>query len=183
MIINLSDASDLILEQAAVILFEGAKSVTIKNWTTLESCREEVRDCLKEGFLCLGFIRKEELAGWIGARPLYGNYTWEIHPLMVHPHHQGTGIGTDLLYYAEKEIYDRGGRNLFAGTDDELEQTSLSGKDLYNGRIFEELQNLKNLKCHPFEFYRKNGFSLVGAVPDAAGKGKPDILLAKPLTI
>jgi hypothetical protein len=40
---------------------------------------------------------------------------------------------------------------------------------------------IKNLHRHPFEFYQKAGFSIVGVVPDANGPGKPDILMAKRL--
>jgi hypothetical protein len=32
---------------------------------------------------------------------------------------------------------------------------------------------------HPFEFYQKCGFVIVGVVPDANGYSKPDILMAK----
>ncbi len=38
---------------------------------------------------------------------------------------------------------------------------------------------IRNLHGHPYEFYLKNGFSIVGAVPDANGYGKPDIIMAK----
>jgi aminoglycoside 6'-N-acetyltransferase I len=38
---------------------------------------------------------------------------------------------------------------------------------------------LENRRGHPFTFYRKQGFVLVGVIPDANGFGKPDILMAK----
>jgi aminoglycoside 6'-N-acetyltransferase I len=34
---------------------------------------------------------------------------------------------------------------------------------------------------HPFGFYRRLGFVLVGVLPDANGPGRPDIFLAKRL--
>jgi aminoglycoside 6'-N-acetyltransferase I len=45
--------------------------------------------------------------------------------------------------------------------------------------VLEKLMNIKNIKGHPYEFYQKMGFSLVGVIPDADGLGKPDIILAK----
>jgi aminoglycoside 6'-N-acetyltransferase I len=38
---------------------------------------------------------------------------------------------------------------------------------------------IQNLGRHPFEFYRKVGFTIVGLLPDANGFGKPDIFMAK----
>jgi aminoglycoside 6'-N-acetyltransferase I len=34
---------------------------------------------------------------------------------------------------------------------------------------------------HPYEFYQKLGYVIVGVIPDANGPGKPDILMAKSL--
>lgn len=34
-------------------------------------------------------------------------------------------------------------------------------------RFFEKMQNVKNLKRHPFEFYQKIGYRIVGVIPDA----------------
>lgn len=48
-------------------------------------------------------------------------------------------------------------------------------------RFFEKMQNVKNLKRHPFEFYQKIGYRIVGGIPDANGIGKPDIFMAKQL--
>jgi aminoglycoside 6'-N-acetyltransferase I len=38
---------------------------------------------------------------------------------------------------------------------------------------------MKNLRGHPYGFYQKLGFSIVGVMPDANGFGKPDIYMAK----
>jgi aminoglycoside 6'-N-acetyltransferase I len=37
------------------------------------------------------------------------------------------------------------------------------------------------LRGHPYEFYQKMGFAIVGVMPDANGIGKPDIYMAKRL--
>ena len=56
--------------------------------------------------------------------------------------------------------------------------TSLSNTDLYPD-VFKHLTQIKNLKRHPYEFYQKLGFTIVGVIPDANGPGKPDIMMAK----
>ncbi len=45
-----------------------------------------------------------------------------------------------------------------------------------------KIVDLRDVRGHPFEFYRKCGFVVVGLVPDANGFGKPDILMAKRVT-
>jgi aminoglycoside 6'-N-acetyltransferase I len=37
----------------------------------------------------------------------------------------------------------------------------------------------RNRGSHPFEFYLRVGYHIVGVIPDANGFGKPDILMAK----
>ncbi len=73
---------------------------------------------------------------------------------------------------------ERGGITLQLGSDDESGMTSLYGADLYPD-VLGHLANIRNLRGHPYEFYQKLGFSIVGVMPDANGPGKPDIFMAK----
>jgi aminoglycoside 6'-N-acetyltransferase I len=75
-------------------------------------------------------------------------------------------------------VRQRGGLTLLLGSDDEDGMTTLSGVELYLD-VWEHVATLRNLRGHPFEFYQKCGFVIVGLVPDANGIGKPDILMAK----
>jgi aminoglycoside 6'-N-acetyltransferase I len=71
---------------------------------------------------------------------------------------------------------------LWVGADDEDKRTSLGGADLYPNPL-EKLASIhaRPSQQHPFVFYRKLGFALAGVLPDANGRGKPDIYLAKRL--
>ena len=64
------------------------------------------------------------------------------------------------------------------GTDDEDGMTTLSNVNLYDN-LPEKIASIRNLKGHPFQFYQKCGFVIIGVIPDANGRGKPDILMAK----
>ena len=67
---------------------------------------------------------------------------------------------------------------LYLGSDDESGATSLYGVDLYDD-TFGKLANIQNICGHPFPFYEKCGYRIVGVLPDANGIGKPDIWMAK----
>ena len=41
------------------------------------------------------------------------------------------------------------------------------------------MRSIRNLRDHPYEFYLRVGFRIAGVLPDANGRGKPDIFLAK----
>ena len=58
--------------------------------------------------------------------------------------------------------------------------TTLSGKDLYPD-VLGHLANIENLRGHPYEFYYRLGFSLIGAMPDANGWGKARYLYGQAL--
>lgn len=88
------------------------------------------------------------------------------------------GIGTKLIKALEQECLKKGGVMLYLGTDDEFARTSLSGTDLYVG-TYAKIENVVNYNRHPYEFYQKAGYKIVGVIPDANGIGKPDIMMAK----
>jgi len=109
----------------------------------------------------------------------YGN-VWELHPLVVRTEFRGQGIGRALVADLAAEAKNRGGIVLWVGTDDEDNQTTLSGINLYPN-VWEHIAKIRNLRGHPYEFYQKMGFAIVGVMPDANGIGKPDIFMAKRL--
>ena len=58
---------------------------------------------------------------------------------------------------------------------------TLSGVNLYPN-VCDHIVAIKNLRRHPYEFYQKCGFVIVGIMPDANRLGKPDIYMAKPIS-
>lgn len=78
----------------------------------------------------------------------------------------------------EARVRERGGLTVYIGTDDEAGLTSLGGVDVYPD-VWAHLRDIRNLRGHPFGFYARQGYTVVGVVPDANGFGKPDIMMAK----
>jgi hypothetical protein len=68
--------------------------------------------------------------------------------------------------------------NAWPNLDTALEEVQESFVNLYPD-VFEHIAKIRNLRGHPYEFYQKCGFVIVGVVPDANGLGKPDIYMAK----
>lgn len=141
---------------------------------------EETARLLKDDRIALAAMDDGRLAGFIGAIPNYGVTGWELHPLAVFPKHQRNGVGKALASALEQEVQKRGGITLYLGTDDEFGKTSLADVDLYD-RLWERIVNIQNMKQHPYEFYQKQGYRIVGVLPDVNGFGKPDIYMAKRL--
>ena len=152
-------------------------------WPTLneETAIETVNDCISDGSICLGIKLHDILIGWLGIRPLYDR-TWELHPMLISHDFQGKGYGKILLYEAERIASEQGIIGIFAGSDDETGKTSLSGQDINGENIFDVIKGIKNLENHPYEFYIKCGYSIIGIIPNANGHRKPDILLWKDIS-
>lgn len=141
---------------------------------------DEIKDVFDVSNVCVMAVSDNVLLGLIGAQPQY-NYTgWELHPLVVHKQYRYQGIGKGLVNYLENLLKSKGCITIYLGTDDELNSTTLSNTDLYMD-TYEKIRNIVNLKKHPYTFYQKQGYKIVGVLPDVNGIGKPDILMAKRL--
>jgi len=170
--------SENIKEQAAQILLETFPQVNMWPDLNKEEAAQTVNECTVDENIAIGIKIEDRLIGWIGLRPMYEK-TWELHPLAVIPEFQNKGCGRILINELEKIAQEKGIIGIAAGSDDETDKTSLSEKEITGDNIFEEIKNIKNYKNHPFEFYIKCGFSIVGVIPNANGPNKPDIWLWK----
>jgi GNAT superfamily N-acetyltransferase len=173
------DTSDLI-EQAALLLRDAFKNRT-RDWQDLDSARQEVLGSLSPDQISRVALDVGQVIGWVGGIPTYGGLVWEVHPLVVAESHRRQGIGRRLVDDLERLLEARGAMTLWLGSDDENGETSLGGVDL-SADLPGSIRDLKKLRGdHPYEFYLRLGFRVTGVMPDANGRGKPDIFLAKPV--
>jgi aminoglycoside 6'-N-acetyltransferase I len=143
-----------------------------------DNAAQEVDECLAEERIALIALEQGRLVGFVGAIPQYGHTGWELHPLLVRQERRGSGIGMRLVNEIEKQVALRGGITLYLGSDDENGATSLSLGDLFDD-TYRKIETITNLKAHPYAFYQRLGYKIVGVIPDASGPGKPDIWMAK----
>ena len=167
------------LHQAAELLVAGFAEHWPDAWPNLDAARLTVRESLSPDRIARVAIGDDwDVLGWAAAEPLYNGNVWELTVLVVQPSLQRQGIGRALIEDMERRVRERGGLTIWLGSDDEDDMTSLAGVDLYPDPLA-HLAAIRNYKGHPYEFYRKVGFSIAGVLPDANGLGKPDIFLAK----
>src|SRR5262245_30323034 len=177
-IVNLSENANAI-RQVAEVLVEAMRGTGSAAWQTTVEALEEVQDSLRPDRISrITVDDNNRVLGWIGGVKEYSGNVWELHPLVVRPDCQGRGIGRALVADFERQVVERGAHTIRLGTDDEDCRTTLGGVDLYPD-VLTTLGSIKNLRRHPFEFYLKAGYHIVGVIPDANGFGKPDILMAK----
>ncbi|MCB0046720.1 MAG: GNAT family N-acetyltransferase [Caldilineaceae bacterium] len=178
-ITDLSPHTPAHLEQAARLLVTAFAAHWPNAWPDMDAARAEVADALQEGHINRVAVNdRDNVIGWIGGQPAY-SHGWELHPLVVDAAWQGQGIGRALVADLETQVKARGGLVLYLGSDDEDNMTSLAGADLLAPDPWPHIARIRNLRRHPYEFYQKLGFTIVGVIPDANGPGKPDILMAK----
>jgi GNAT superfamily N-acetyltransferase len=175
-IVDLAESPPSTRGAAAHLLVSGFEAPG--GWPDVSSARAEVDHILETGFARAALVG-DELVGWIGGLPEYNGRVWELHPLVVHRAHRRRGIGRFLVEVLEKEVRDRGGLTITLGTDDDDGMTSVADVDLY-ADVPGHLRDLRDLgRGHPFLFYRRLGFVVTGVMPDANGRGKPDIYMSK----
>jgi aminoglycoside 6'-N-acetyltransferase I len=164
-------------EDAAAILLAALAHVP-SAWKDMGEAREEVATFFEDPErLAIGALDGSRLVGWIGGVRQY-SHAWELHPLVVHPDYHRRGYGTGLVTALEVAARREGICTIWVATDDDFGGTNLFGKDLYPD-VFEHLRRLAPVGGHPFTFYRRMGYAVVGVLPDADGLGKHDILMAK----
>jgi len=174
-IIDLLNTDNKYINEAAQLLIDNFHD----SWNTMDSAIEEVMESMEEDKISrIAVNHNDEVIGWIGGMPQYDGNVWEMHPLVVRKDFQSKGIGKLLVEDFENKVSEKGGVTILLGTDDENNRTSIGGIDIYDNYL-ENIENMKNIGKHPFEFYKKQGYIVVGTIPDANGFGKPDILMAK----
>ncbi|WP_028549567.1 GNAT family N-acetyltransferase [Paenibacillus sp. UNC451MF] len=148
-------------------------------WNDIEEALSEVEESLPKDRISRIAVEKDgTVVGWIAGQSNYRGNVWELHPLVVDESCRGKGIGRALVADFEACVKSRGGITIYLGTDDETNSTSLYGKDLYPD-VLGKVMNMTNRNRHPYGFYKKLGYEVVGVLPDANGFGKPDIFMAK----
>jgi aminoglycoside 6'-N-acetyltransferase I len=168
-----------LIHQVAALLVESFREYWPDAWPTLEVALAEVHESFADGRLSrVALDENGALLGWTGGISQYDGHVWELHPLVVVPAVRRRGIGRALVQDLEARARARGALTLWLGTDDEDNQTSLGGVDLYDD-LPRRIATIRNLRDHPYEFYQRLGFTIVGVMPDANGPGKPDIFMAK----
>lgn len=180
-ILTLSSSDRHLIQQAAQLLVDAFAEHWPDAWPTVEDGLKELSEMLEPERICRAAVdENRNLLGIIGGISGYDGHVWELHPLAVQPSNQGQGIGRALVEDFEQQVRAKGALTITLGSDDEDGMTSLADVDLYEN-LWEKVQNIRNLKHHPYEFYQKMGYIITGVVPDANGRGKPDILMAKSL--
>lgn len=172
------DNAEQVRQTADVLL--AAFHDTPDAWPDMAAALDEVREsCEAERISRVALDPAGNVLGWVGGIQQY-SHAWELHPLAVHPRRQGRGIGAALVADLEALVRARGAHTLYLGTDDENGRTSLSSAALFPDP-WPHIAAMRNPGRHPYAFYLKQGFHIVGVIPDANGPGKPDILMAKPV--
>ena len=178
-IIDLRHNDTSLIAQLATVAYAAFQEHAPGWLPTVAAAREEVLESLEPGKFCRVLIDEQRTPlGWIGAIPQSSGRIWEIHPMMVAPVVQGRGYGRRLLTDIERLAQARCALTLLVGTSDATNATSLSGVDLYANPAH-AIATFHAHKSHPYRFYTRLGFRIVGLIPDADGVGKPGITLAK----
>jgi len=166
-------------EEAIKLLLETFPKANM--WPDLDEKEaiETVKELIVEENICIGLKINNELIGWGCLRSEYWGKTWELHPFAISTKFQGKGYGQILMGEIEIMAQEKGAIGIILGSGDEEKLTSLSEKEINEENIFEEIKNIKNIKNHPYEFYKKCGFMIYGVIPNAYGVNKSSILMWK----
>ncbi len=178
-ILDVTPENTRAIEQIGQLLVDAFRETNPRAWGTIDEAVSEVMDSLQTGRISRMAVNEQgDVLGWIGGIEEYSGHVWELHPMVVRKNCRLQGLGRQLVADLENQVAMRGGHTIRLGTDDEDARTSLGGVDLYPD-VLDKLRAIESRGTHPFEFYLRLGFHIVGVIPDANGFGKPDILMAK----
>ena len=143
----------------------------------MERALKTVRDSFSEDHISRAAANKGgTVLGWIDDIGSYGVNLWELDPLVMRRDLQCRCLGRTFVVDLGECVRSAAVTPLGLGTDDEIGMPTLTGVDLYPN-VLEHLADIKNVGGHPYEFYQKLGFSIIGAMPDGNGPGKPNIYI------
>jgi aminoglycoside 6'-N-acetyltransferase I len=178
-IVDLRPGDASLVRQVAELLVEGFRDHEPEAFPDTGVALAEVRRSFEPQRLSRVAVDPPGTAlGWIGGIAHYRGRAWELHPMVVRPDRQRQGIGRALVMDFEERVREHGAITVWLGTDDVDARTSVSGIELYPD-VLGHASRIRNLGGHPYEFYQKLGFAVVGVLPDVNGIGRPDVLMAK----
>jgi aminoglycoside 6'-N-acetyltransferase I len=176
--VSLTQLNRAQLDHLEMLTFVAAREHAPDWLPTPEAAREEIRDALEHTSRVL--LDDDTPIAWVAVAHQWG-HVWELHPLIVDVAHQRRGHGRLLVGEVERHAAAHGGLTMWVGTSDLTDSTSVSGVDLFADPLG-ALAAIHAHRPHPFQFWQRVGYRIVGVVPDAEGPGKPSICLAKRLT-
>lgn len=178
-IVDLRPGDASLVRQVAELLVEGFRDHEPEAFPDTGAALAEVRQSFDPQRLSRVAVDASGAAvGWIGGISHYRGRAWELHPMVVRSDRQRQGVGRALVMDFEERVRELGAITVWLGTDDVDARTSVSGIELYPD-VLGHAARIRNLGGHPYEFYQKVGFTVVGVLPDVNGIGRPDIFMAK----
>jgi len=177
-IVGLTKEDTKVIEQVAELLIDAFAHIPGYLKSREEALAEILESFAPKRISRVAIDDDGNAVGWIGGIEQYDGNVYELHPLAVKPGAQRRGIGRALVRDLEEQARLRGAITVMLGSDDDFDATTLSGKDVYPDPLV-HLAAIRNTRNHPYTFYQKCGFVIVGILPDANGFGKPDIFMAK----
>lgn len=178
---DLRDVGSLVIDTAQTLSAAFATGYEPYAWQTLQSAEAEVRESLADGHLSVIAVDGDLVIGWIGGIRRYRGYTWELHPLAVHPEWQGRGVGRALVTALEQRVYAAGGRNIWLTTDDVIGSTTIYGQDIYPD-VLAQLARMQD-RGSRISFYLRLGYTITGCIPDARAPGHHELIFCKRLAV
>lgn len=178
---DLVDTGSLVSDTAQILSIAFMTDGQPGAWGTHPEAEAEVRKSLGEGHLSLIALEGEAVIAWVGGIRHYGGYTWELHPLAVHPDWQRRGVGRALVAALEERVAAAGGRNIWLTTDDDIGATTIAGRDIYP-EVLEHLASMQD-RGSRISFYLDIGYMVTGCIPDAYAPGHHELVFCKRLAV